>query len=93
MRRAAKIDDNQNEIVQALRSIGAGVLSLAPLGKGCPDLLVCLGENTLLMEIKDGKKIPSKRKLTPAQVDFHATWPGKIAVVTSVDEALKIILK
>ncbi|HJP47915.1 hypothetical protein [Acinetobacter venetianus] len=40
MRRAAKIDANQTEIVKALRKFGASVQSLASTGKGCPDLLV-----------------------------------------------------
>ena len=54
MRRAAKIDANHGDIVEALRGIGCSVLSLAPLGKGAPDLLVGYwGRNTIL-EVKDG---------------------------------------
>ena len=40
MRQAAKVDDNQAAIVEALRSLGASVESLAAVGKGVPDLLV-----------------------------------------------------
>jgi Holliday junction resolvase len=93
MRRAARVDENQKEIVQALRKVGASVLSLAALGKGVPDLLISIGNKTLMVEIKDGRKPPSKRKLTADQEAFHASWSGEIAVVTSVDEALEIILK
>jgi hypothetical protein len=39
----------------------------------------------------DGRKPPSKRKLTADQEAFHASWSGEIAVVTSVDEALEIV--
>lgn len=96
MRRAAKVDGNHAAIVSALRQAGCGVLDLSAVGKGCPDLLVhpptfpaC--RMAVLMEIKDGSKPPSARKLTPAQVKFHAEWKGWIHTVTSVDEALKAI--
>ena len=94
MRRAAKVDDNHAEIVSALRSVGCGVLDLSAVGKGCPDLLVhpptfpdC--RMAFLMEIKDGNKPPSARKLTKHQIKFHAEWKGWIYTVTNVEEALK----
>lgn len=40
MRTAARVDENQPAIVQALERIGARVLHLHTLGKGAPDLLV-----------------------------------------------------
>ena len=40
VRKYAKIDDNQPEIVKALREIGCSVQSLASVGGGCADLLV-----------------------------------------------------
>lgn len=86
MRRKAKIDDNQVSIVSGLRKAGALVLSLAAVGRGCPDLLVCRGDRLFLLEVKDGAKSPSRRKLTPDQVKFHRKWPAK--VVTNLDEAL-----
>ena len=64
MRRAAKIDANQTEIVKALRQVGASVQSLASTGKGCPDLLVGFRGVNWLLEIKDGQKVKSARKLT-----------------------------
>lgn len=92
MRRAAKTDANQTAIVQALRDAGCSVQSLAAIGKGCPDLLVCGPDGVLhLIEVKDGDKPPSARKLTPDQVSWHATWTGRVHVVTSVWEALAIV--
>jgi hypothetical protein len=91
LKRAARTDNNQTEIVEALRKCGASVLSLAALGKGCPDLLVGSQKGNMLFEVKDGNKPPSKRKLTPGQVEFHATWKGQIVIVNSVDEALEAI--
>lgn len=92
MRRyAARIDDNQRAIVAALRAAGALVCSMAALGKGVPDLLVCKGRRVLIVEVKNGAKSPSRQKLTQAQKDWHALgWP--VTVVNSVDEALAALL-
>ena len=44
-----------------------------------------------LVEVKDGRKPPSARRLTPEQEAWHAAWPGDVYVVTSVTEALAVI--
>ena len=89
MRRAARVDRNHPEIVSALCAVGCSVLSLASLGGGIPDLLIFSPRRGyVLLEIKDGSRIPSQRRLTDDQRDFHATWTGPISVVTSVKEAL-----
>jgi len=74
MRRAAKVDRNQDEVVGALRAAGVLVLSLAALGKGVPDLLCAFHGRLVLIEVKDGTKAPSRRKLTPDQVEWHRDW-------------------
>lgn len=92
MRRAAKIDRNQPEIVQALRKAGATVQSLAACGDGVPDLLVGFQRQTYLFEVKDGLKPPSARELTPDQIAWHCAWGGGCCVVVnSVAEALAAI--
>jgi Holliday junction resolvase len=89
MRRAAKVDANQKDIVDALRKAGASVQSLAMIGKGVPDLLVGFQNQTLLMEIKDGNKTPSQRLLTEDQMKWLKHWKGgAVSVVDSVDAAL-----
>lgn len=91
MRRAAKVDDNQSEIVRALRLCGCSVQDLSAVGKGCPDLLVgCAGENFML-EIKDGSKPPSHQRLTDDQVVWHRDWRGQRVVVNSVQQALEAV--
>jgi len=88
MRRAARTDENQEQIVKALRAVGASVQSLAAVGHGVPDLLVGYEGKNILIEIKDGNKTPSKRKLTDDQVKWHESWNGgAVAVVDSVDAA------
>jgi len=91
MRKAAKIDANQIEVVTALRQAGASVQSLAATGKGCPDLLVGYQGINYLMEIKDGNKVPSAQKLTIDQEHWHSIWKGAVHVVKSKEEALKIL--
>lgn len=91
MRRAAKVDRNQAEIVAALRAAGASVQSLAAIGEGCPDLLVGYRGKNMLMEVKDGLKPPSARLLKPDQVVWHISWRGHAQVVNSVDEAMAML--
>lgn len=87
MRRAAKVDVNQAEIVAALRGVGASVLPLHRVGHGCPDLLAAYRSTLYLLEVKSGPKEP----LTDDEAAFVASWQGPVAVVTSTDDALKVI--
>ena len=92
MRRAAKIDANQTQVVLALQAAGATVQSLAAVGQGVPDLLVGFQGKTLLMEVKDGQKPPSARRLTEDQLKWHGAWRrGPLAVVDGVDAALRVL--
>jgi Holliday junction resolvase len=92
MRKAAKVDANQDQIVLALRTMGATVQSLAAVGRGVPDLLVGYKGKTILMEVKDGRKTPSQRRLTEDQLKWHGTWNGgTLAVVDGVEAALRVL--
>ena len=91
VRLAARIDDNQREIVSALRAVGCSVQSLAAVGQGVPDLLVYSPRRGLmLIEVKNGNLPPSRQKRTDAQLIWHAEWRGPVFVVASVDEALAL---
>lgn len=91
MPRAAKVDTNQSKIVAVLRGVGASVQHLHTVGKGCPDLLVGFRGVNYLLECKNGSLSPSRRKLTPDQEQWHRSWRGQVAVVNSVEEAMKAI--
>jgi hypothetical protein len=92
MRRAAKVDANQEQVVAALRAVGATVQTLAAVGKGVPDLLVGYQGKTLLLEVKDGRRPPSERRLTEDQLVWHGAWRGgPLAVVDGVDAALRAL--
>ena len=91
VRRRAKLDSNQAEIVAALRKLGCSVQSLATIGDGCPDILVGFRGFNYLMEIKDGELAPSKKKLTLDELAWHLCWDGRVAVVENLSDALKVI--
>ena len=91
LRRAAKVDDNQNEIVLKLRQIGCSVAITSMVGRGFPDIVVGYRGINYLFEIKDGNKPPSKRKLTPDEVDWHHAWKGSVHVVESYDDCLAVL--
>jgi hypothetical protein len=94
MRYAARVDDNHAEIVKALQLIGAYVIDCSHVGQGFPDLLIAYRGRWVLLEVKDGEKAPSRRKLTPAQTIFHAEALAKgckVHVVESVDDAIRIV--
>ena len=93
MRRAARTDANQQEIMEYLALKGCSVRSLASVGKGIPDLLVGYKGVNLLLEVKDGNKTASQQKLTPDQVEFFNNWNGQVMVVTNKNEAWVKICK
>lgn len=91
MRYAARVDDNHAEIVRALQRIGVYVVDCSHVGAGFPDLLCLFRGQVTLVEIKDGQKAPSRKRLTPAQTIFHAEVLAKgckVHVVETVDEAI-----
>lgn len=89
--RAARRDANEIAIVNALRACGA-VVRYVTQGDGIPDLLVGYNGYTILVEVKDGSKPPSARKLSPAEEKFFMEWEGgMLAKVESVQEALDIL--
>lgn len=90
-RRAARIDANQPQIVKALRQVGATVQHMHMVGAGCPDILVGFQGQNFAMEIKDGAKPPSARKLTEDEACWHLQWRGQVAIVNNEADALAAI--
>lgn len=91
MRRAAKVDANQSDIVDVLRAAGATVQPIHMIGKGCPDLLVGFRGRNYLLEVKDMDQPPSKRRLTDDEAEWHFKWNGQVTVVEDPIEALRVI--
>lgn len=88
---AKRIDLNHQDIVEGLRRVGATVQSLAPLGKGAPDILVGFRRMNYALEIKNPLMPPSKQRLTVAEEEWHESWQGQVVVIKTLDEALKAI--
>jgi hypothetical protein len=98
VRLASRTDANHEGVLHAFRRLGCTVVSTHQVGHGFPDLLVSqrrrtdgAGSITYLVEIKDGAKSPSKRKLTEDEAEFHAHWRGRIFTVLSVDDVPGVI--
>ena len=91
VRRAAKVDRNQPEIVAALRAIGASVQPLHTIGQGCPDLLCGWRGRHYLIEVKDGLRPLSERRLTDDQRKWIESWQAPVIVAESADEAIVML--
>ena len=84
IRRASRVDANQQQVVSALRAAGAYVYII-----GLPvDLIVGYQGKMYLVEIKDGPK----KTLTRLQQDFFGNWcGGGLHRINNADEALQMI--
>jgi len=88
-----KTDSNHKEIMNQLRKIpNISVFSTHTIGKGFSDIVVGYKGLNYLIEIKDGKKSKSQKKLTEAEIKFHFDWYGQISIAENIDDILKIIL-
>jgi hypothetical protein len=88
-RRAARTDDNQPEVVKEFRRLGWCVLIISQL-KNCCDIMVSKGGVTIAIEIKDGSKPPSARKLSAGEQEFKDSWLGRWELVESIDDVINI---
>ena len=89
LRRAARIDANQPEIVEAFRKLGCSVLIISQL-KRCADLVVSK-RHTAIVEVKDGSLPKSKRQLTEGEMDFMHGWKGLYFIVESIDDVVRVV--
>ncbi len=86
-RHAKSRDENEGEIVKALRDIPGVEVYL--LDRPC-DCLVGFRSHNILLEIKMPGK--TRRKDQEAQRKWRQGWPGQVQVVTSIDEAVHCVL-
>ena len=87
-----KVDANQKELMSKLRHIpGVSVATTHTIGKGFPDIVIGYKGMNYLVEIKDGAKPPSQRKLTKDEVSFHSNWNGQVQICNNFYEILKLL--
>ena len=90
-RRAARVDENQSEIVAMLRSAGFSV------ELGHDDILVGYAGKTYWVEIKDPKKTLNKDgswkagALKDSQLKLQREWKGAYLVATSFEQIVDYI--
>ena len=89
--RAKKKDGNHQEIKKHFESLGCYVHDISNLDNCC-DFVVSKNLVSVYVEVKDGKKPPSQRKLTPGEYKFcydvyqKAHW----RLCQSIEDANKI---
>lgn len=90
-RQAARVDENQSEIVKQLRQLGFTVQT------GMDDILVGARGKTYWFEIKDPEKAVKKKggfkagAIKDSQIKLAAEWKGHYAIVHSLEQILEEI--
>lgn len=87
-----RTDANHKDIIDAVRKIpSVSVFSTHMVGKGFPDIVIGYKGINYLVEIKDGAKTKSQKKLTEDEMRFHQSWFGQIIVCECVKDVLKLL--
>ena len=81
-----RADANQADVVSYLERFQVTVWITSQVGGGGPDFIAAMGGHNFLFEVKQ----PGK-DLKPNQVDFHKRWKGPIHVVTTGQQALRLM--
>jgi hypothetical protein len=85
---AKKVDENQKTIVHTFIALGASVLNLSTVGRGCPDLLIGYRGKSILVEIKRD----AKATFTEPQIKFMQEWRGgAVSRIDSIDAAIRLV--
>jgi len=88
--RANRTDANQTEIIKHFNDSACSVLNISSL-KNCCDIIVSKHGRSIFVEIKDGKKPKSQRKLTDGEIKFKEETQGAWRLVESEKDADKVI--
>lgn len=84
---AKKVDLNQEEIVNKLRSLGVDVYISSAFGNGFPDLVCLLGNTLFLVEVKG-----PMGKLNSSQIKFFNGPFGRVSsVARNCDDIVTIV--
>jgi hypothetical protein len=88
VRQAAKKDSNHHEVAYVFQCFGFDTIDTSGYSGKMLDLLVTLGNGYFqYIEIKDGNKPPSQRKLTRDGQLFISKRPDKCTTIESVEQA------
>lgn len=87
---AARVDENQPDIVATLRKLGFAVECTHMVGNGFFDLTCSKGGLNIIVEVKNGLKPPSAREYTDKQRRFNFSWQGLRCVVTCAADCVRL---
>ncbi len=91
VRQRAKRDANHNEIVDTFLGLGGTWQELTGIGGALDGLLGVAGIDQRV-EIKDGDKVASKRRLTEDEERVFQEWRGRPPVVVeTIEQAIDLV--
>lgn len=91
---ARRVDANHAQVASALTQIGAVVVDVSRAAGAGLDLIVAFRGRLYAMEVKDGAKVASARKLTNSEQRLASDLARVgcvLHVVAGVDEAMRVI--
>lgn len=93
--RRSAVDANHHEVMATLRRVPGTVVTDVHhhRGLGCDLLVTFRGSDTWFVEVKDGGKPPSARRLTDAELALQRQVGPRFVVLESKTEALAWALK
>jgi hypothetical protein len=91
--RARRVDRNHGEVIKAFRDLGFSVFDTSRVGEGFGDAVIARNNKTAIVEIKDGSKPPSARKLTADEVKFSKAWKGIYLLVENLGQVEAISIE
>ena len=86
---ARRTDGPQTEIAKEFRKLGYHVWFTFRL-PNCVDLVISKDKFTAAVEVKDGEKPPSARKLTAGEIEFKAAFKGRYYLCESIKDVHEI---
>lgn len=84
--RAKKTDNNQKDIISALRQAGVSVFDTSSVGRGFPDLVLGWQGMNYLVEIKTIKGKPTEH-----QINFFTNWLGQAILIRDVKDIFNFL--
>lgn len=91
VRQAARTDSNQDELVKTIRALGASFFSTTAIAGQLDGVVGCAGID-IRVEIKDGAKPPSRRRLTEDEQKVFDEWRGRTPVILqSIDDVIELV--
>jgi hypothetical protein len=86
-----RVDANQPELVTVMRKLGCSWRSTHEI-PGALDGIIGVAGIDQRIEIKDGSKPPSARKLTPAEQDEFDMWRGRPPrIIESIGQLIELV--